>query len=359
MLSPSQYYVLLVTLLQRLPGNPGPAMVAPYVGAELTLEMPVVQSVRDAARWILDQVLAQPQPRLLIRLIRMVDDGDVRMASLVEVAESLDADPARWRSTTPTGEVDWSPLGDPLQVRDGRPFVDRNGFRGLIPRVGSPESPPCTVVLGDSGHGKTYLYEFLKQLADQWGQDTLRVAYSACPSSNPSELDAEMIAFDLAPDLRTDFSKKPRRHEDPHRYARNLVHWICDATPAGPLPSLVILDGFDHRSLGDDVHTFIEGLIESVQTDPDVTARLRVLLLGYDVGRLESRGLELTSSVLEWVDEGAIAQWFRKRYPNEPEYRYNDTAAQIHEMLPEEGSLRMRNLCSLVRMIARQGFEGA
>jgi len=357
----TQQKALLAVLVRHLSVNPGIAQVELFVGS-LALEMPVFHRPLDTARWILDRALAQPGPTLLIHIVRLLDNGDAALASLVELADGLAADPEIWRSITPLGQIDWSTAGDPLEVRDGRPFIDRDAFRSRLPRLGRLDSPGCTVVKGDSGHGKSYLHEFLRQLADQWGQGTsrlLRVGYSACPSSNRSGLTAEMVAYDLAPDLQTEFARRPRKHEDPHRYARNLVSWLTDYTPPGPLPALVILDGFDAGDddrVPEDVYTFIEGLVAAVQKDQEVKARMRLVLLGYDLGRLESRELEFATEVLEWVDAAAIAGWFRKRYPDEPEYRYTDTADEIHRQLPDD-SMRMRHLCNLVRAVG-QGFEG-
>jgi len=364
MLSPEQQQSLVVTVQITLPGSSVPnTVVAGYVGETLALSMPTLPSSRQVAQWIVDRALERPDPRLLINLVRKVDNQDPSMASLVRLADELDADPGLWRSTTPLGPIDWSDDGDPLNVKDGSPFVDRAEFRRLLPRHGRLDTPACTVILGDRGHGKSYLHEFCKQLAQYWGQgqpDLLRVGYSECPSSNLSHLDATMVADDLAAGLGTDFTKRPRQHEDPERNAQNFLHWIVDYTPARPLPALVMLDGFDSKGVADrvpdDVHMFIEGLVEAVQEDPEVAARMRVVLLGYDLGRLEAQKLRYQTSVLEWVDQQAVSDWFRKRYPGEPDYRYDDAAAFIIDRLPGQGPHRMRHLCSLVRGTTQQ-FE--
>jgi hypothetical protein len=364
MLRPEEVESLVVTVQISLPGSAvANVIVAGYVGEALALTMPALPTSRQVAQWMVDRALERPDPHLLIRIVRKVDNLDPRMASLVHLADELEDDPARWRSTTPLGPIDWSTNGDPLNVKDGSPFVDRVGFRRLLPRHGSLDTPVCTVILGDRGDGKSYLHEFCKQLAQYWGQgqpDPLRVAYSECPSGNLSHLDATMVADDLAAGLGTDFTKRPRQHEDPERNAQNLLRWIVDYTPSRPLPALVMLDGFDSAAVADrvpqDVHLFIEDLVEAVQEDPEVAARMRVVLLGYDVGRLEARNLRYETSVLEWVDQQAVVDWFRKRYPGEPDYRYEDAAAFIIDRLPAQGPHRMRHLCSLVRGTTQQ-FE--
>ena len=219
MVTENQQRALKVLLVPRLGSNPSSAVVEPFVGAELSLRLPVSTAVIQVAEWVIDQTLSQDQPTLLIKLIRRLDDGSARVASLVDLADELEADPSCWQA--PSTTVDWSLDGDPLQVIDGRPFVDRSAFRQLIPRLGSSDpTPSCTVVLGDDGHGKTYLTEFCKGLASHWERkqpNLLRVGFSQCPTSTLSDLTPDLLAIDLATGLDADFALMPRPHEDEHR----------------------------------------------------------------------------------------------------------------------------------------------
>ena len=360
MIAEPQQTALKILLMPRLGANPTNVVVAPFVGQTLARQLPVSSAVIHVAEWIVDQALAQDGPDMLINIIRRLDDGSSHVASLVDLADALEADPSTW--VVPESRVDWSLDSDPLQVLDGRPFVDRMGFRRLIPRLGADgTTPACTIVQGEDGHGKSYLTEFCKGLASHWGRrqaDLLRVGLSQCPSSTLAELTPDVPAVDLAAGLGTDLAMMPRPHEDEHRFARNLASWIAETTPAGPLPALAIFDGFARAGVPAPVRTFIEELVRSVQQNPDVSARLRIMLLGYDAGRLESKNLFFERCVLEHVGAEHLEQWFRKRYPGQPNYRYEETVDLIQERLPADGSMRMRRLCTLVR-VAGAGFGGS
>ena len=358
MVTENQQKALKVLLMPWLGSNPTTAVVEPFVGVELSLRLPVSTAVIQVAEWIIDQALTQDRPTMLIRIIRRLDDGSSRVASLVELADRLEADPSGWRAPVP--EVDWSLEGDPLQVLDGRPFVDRSAFRRLIPRLGSlHDTPSCTLVQGNDGHGKTYLTEFCKGLASYWERkqpNLLRVGSSQCPTSTLSDLTPDLPAIDLATGLDADFTMMPRPHEDEHRYARNLATWILETTPEGALPALAIFDGFDRAGVPAPVLTFIEELVAGAQQDADAASRLRIMLLGYDQGRLEKADLAFETCVLEHVGSSHLDRWFRKRYPGQPSFRYEDTVDMIADRLPDDGSMRMRRLNALVRA-AGAGFK--
>lgn len=356
-----QQKALKLMILPRLGSNPTTSVVAGFVGDEVSLRMPVTSIVSQVAEWIIDQALAQDSPTMLIHIIHKVDDESQRMASLIDIAAELAAHPERWPDHNPVAAVDWSVEGDPLQISDGRPFVDRSTFRGLIPRLGADPTPACTVVKGQDGDGKTYLHEFCKKLAGHWGRKQpglLRVGFSECVPNMVAGLTPDIPAFEVATGLGLDFLQAPRPHEDEHRWGRNLASWITAKTPAGALPAVAIFDGYDRSGLPRPIHTFIEELVRGVQQDPVAKARLRIMLLGYDQGRLEQQELEFESCVLEHVGAADIERWFRRRFPDQPAYRYEETAEMIADRLPDNGPLRMRLLCLLMQA-ATSGFEGS
>ncbi len=356
MLTPEQREVLEAMIRHSLGGNPGTREVALFVGDEIADDMPIANRLNDLSDWMLRQAMRQPLPNILIRITRRVDTGDGKLSSIVDLADELEADPARWIQWARDRGVDRSIGGDPLHVEDGRPFIDRSAFRGIIPRESDTDSPTCILVEGHEGAGKTYLCEYCKCLASHW--KNFKVGCTIVGSTNARNINPGTVAIELATGLQTDFARMPRAHEDPHRYARNLVAWITQFTPAKPLPSMMIFDGFDTPRIQDPVRTLIEGLIRSVQDDEQVRRRLRVLLLGYDRERLERKGLSFKPCVLEFVDTKHIEEWLRRRFPDQPDYRYEDTASEIESRLPPPGGVRLRELCNLVS-VANATFQDA
>ena len=357
MLKPEQRSVLISIVLRQLPNNPTVALVEPYVGPGIAERIPS-GTVRQVAEWIIDQVLAQETPDRLVDMIFRVDNGSQRLASLVELAEALQNDPGAWRSSASSGEVDWSVDGDPLHVIDGRPFVDRLSFRRQIPRPGSLDTPAVTVVQGENGHGKSYLLEYCRKLAAHWASarpDILRLAISECPTWFAS-LTPEVPAHELAMDLKLDLSWAPRKHEDPHRYARNLASWIASATRPGPLPAVLLLDGYGVLGVPEPVLTFIDTLVKILGSDTAIQRCLRVVLLDYDVGRLERKEFAYEDLVLEHVGDEEIIRWFERRFPDLPKYRHEFSAQAILDKVPANGPLRMRHICHLIERLSQE-FE--
>lgn len=352
LLNQDQLTTLNSFLLNQLTVNPSTATLAIFVGEEIAHDIPILPRLQDIAYWLIGQTLTQPTPGSLIKLVRALDDGNAALASIVAIAARLEIDAQDW--------LDWRNLEeatavDPLHVQDGRPFIDRGIFRDLLPKIDESETPDCIVVYGGAGSGKTYLHEYLKQLSAL--RRSFEVGFTAVGSSNARSMTPGVAAVDIALGLKTNFQQQPREHEDPHRYAKNLVSWITKSTPSRAAPSIAVFDGFNSDGISDPMHTFIEELIHSIQNDEVTRRRIRVVLLGYDVGRLEQRGLDYEQYTLEFLDQTHIEDWLELRFPERSRYQYEETASSIIERLPPTDELRLHQLCSLVRVAMVQFAE--
>ena len=363
-LTVAQREALKGVVARRLPANPTIRNIEAYLPPALAEQMPSGIAL-DIADWVISTALAQKTCDALVTIIRVLDTHDETLSSLVKLAGDLDNGTIQWQISLSAGTIDWTVEGDPLQVADGRPFVDRAGFRQLLPRLGAIDTPNCIVVKGDYGYGKSYLQEYLKMLARHWtgpGENRmLRVGISEFRSGQGSELSPGIPARELGVGL--ELRRPPKAHADLHRYARNLAAWIAGEVPAGPLPALAIFDGYDDSEVSGPVQTLIEELISIVQTDARAGSRLRVILLGYDTGRLDKYGLQYKQDkiglqyqqyVLEHVDDKEIARWFQKRHPGQQSFRYEDAVDLIREEVPADGSLRMRHLCVMMQSLSAE-----
>jgi hypothetical protein len=292
-----------------------------------------------------------------VKIVLYLDNGDTRMQSLVELAHALEKGSRLWQGSVAAGSIDWSLDGDPLHIDDGRPFIDRAEFRKRLPRLGSLDTPLCTVVKGEDGYGKSYLHKYCKKLVEHWAsppRNMLRVGITECPSGQAKNLDPDVPALELSSGLGLKMNRFPRRSEDPYRFARNLASWIATETPVGPLPALAILDGYGDSS--ESVHLFIEELVRIIQSEEEVGKKLRVILLDYDTGRLDRKELKFALYVLEHVGDEEIGGWFQKRYPGQAGFHYEDAVDTIREQVREDGPLRMRNINVLMQLLSA-GFE--
>lgn len=356
MLSNDQCRVLQALILPLLGTNPNVEIVSLLVGDDIALDMPTVNRPYTLAQWIVNKALSQNTPDVLIKLVGAVDNLDAGAASIVQLAEHLEADPSGWRGGRRGRAVDWNLTGDPLEVDDdGGPFLDRERFRRLLPRIGVEDGPTCILVQGAQGSGKTYLSKFCTRLSRE--REELRVGYASLGASGSRSVGPDTPALDLAKGLQTSLAREPRWHEDPHRYARNLAAWIASHTPKKPIPALAILDEVEGPNLPDAIHTFVQDLVRRIQTDPNASARLRVVLLGYDAARLEEAGLEFETCILEFIDAPHIDAWFRSRYPARESYEYEDTVAMILDRVREHGSSRLHKLCARIQLVGRNFFQ--
>lgn len=351
MLDPNQRAVLAAFFVDRLPSNPAVGQLSIFVGDEVARQLPTLPSIKAIVDWLIDRALNQDQPDCLVKIIRTVDDGDAQFATIVAIAERLEADAAvwaEWRGSTGASAI------DPLHVHDGRPFLDRDIFRGYLPQPGIAGTPSCILVEGETGSGKSYLYEYLKRFA--FVRKSFEIGFATVGASNARGMTPLIVATAIAAGLRTSFQHKPRMHEDPTRHAKNLATWIIEDTPERSAPSLVVLDGFDADGVSDPTFTFIEELISGVANDEEAKKRLCILLLGYSASRLESLGLQYDRCTLEYVGGPHISQWLKQKFPGRPEYQYNDTAEEVIENIPTTGETRLLLLNSLLQAASAE-FE--
>ena len=352
MLSPIQRAVLTAFFVDRLPSNPAVGQLSIFVGEDVARQLPTLPSIKAIVDWLIDKALNQDVPDCLINIIRTVDDGNIEFAAIVAIAERLEADASvwsEWRNAESLGAL------DPLHVHDGRPFLDRDLFRNYLPRADIEETSNCILVEGGSGSGKSYLYEYLKRLANV--RKNFEIGFAAVGASNARGMSPQIVATAVAAGLKINFQHKPREHEDPTRYAKNLATWLIEDAPERTAPSIVVLDGFDADGVSAPMFTFIEELISGVANDDEAKKRLCILLLGYDVARLQDLNLEFERCTLEYVDRTHISAWLKQKYPGLPGYRYDDTADWVIEQIPTGGETRLLMLNSFVQAASAQ-FEG-
>jgi hypothetical protein len=304
------------------------------------------------ANWIVDQVLRAPSPTGFIDLVEVAVGPSGGLPSVSTLADELAANPRSWVPLGSVPSFDWSIEEDPLDIPDGRPFIDRKGFREKLPRAGATQSPNCLLVKGDTKGGKSYLHDFCKALKES--RQGFSVGYTYSFGLPPADVEVRMIANELSFGLNTDQRGRPDPHEEPERDAENLARWIAHYTPESPVPAVAILDEFSHPDLAESVHRFILELAGELQRNETVRAKLRLVLTDYDEGRLSKAGISFESYVLEPIGAPDIADWLRKRFPQQPDYRYDQAATTIVGAAARyPAGQRMLFLNQLVRSAAR------
>ncbi|UHD16370.1 hypothetical protein [Thiocapsa bogorovii] len=349
MLSTDERKVLEIKVLGALPGVAGYTAVAAFLGPDLARQMPTYLYPLQLAQWMVEQALLQPSPSIFVKMVRAVDDLDAGAASISTLANRLDADPSGWVPLSDATNPDWRLEADPLEVDElGSPFLDREGFRRRLPRLGAEQGPGCLLVQGDKGAGKTYLSRFCRRLSAQ--RPGLRVGFAEIGGAGTG-LPPQEPALRLGLELGTDMARRPRSHASPDSYARYLASWIAawTSTPSA-LPALAILDQEHETTVSDAVHTFVQELVRQIQTDPATHARLRVILLGYDHELLRQAGLEFDAYTLEYIEAHHIRQWLARRFPEKPEYMYEDAVDMIIAESASMGVDRLRGLALCTRM---------
>lgn len=349
---------LSAVLLDRLSVSVNAVVVRTYVGDAIALRLPAnLTRVADYAEWMIDETLSQPTSAEFVKLVRAVSDAAIiaaKIATLVQLAGNLESGATTWVPVGLQSRVDWKLEQDPCEAGEGEPFLNRKNFRELLPRLPPdlPPAPACTVVSADRGHGKTYLRDYCRYYASQWGD--LNVITSAVPSSGVPSLTPDMVADEIASRLGTKQTRRPRKHESDNRRGEDLADWIVSFTPKRAVPPLVMLDGYDHTDLPASVHAFILELVKRTTSDAEVAAsRLRLVLLGYPAGKLQEHNItKHTPCILGFVDKEDVRAWFVRKFPGLPDYIYDDTTDAVLDGVPNNGELRMRMLCTKVRTAA-------
>src|SRR5262249_24999074 len=152
-------------------------------------------------------------------------------------------------------------------VADGRPFVNRRGFRQLLPRLGAADTPSCVLVTGDPLEGKSFLSDFCRAFA--MCRSDLKVGYARAPANAVYTNSPRNLITQLALDLGVVVDdENPVVHPEPERDAGNLANWIAQNTANRPLPSLAILDEFGRSGVKEPYHRFVTELSKYVQASP-------------------------------------------------------------------------------------------
>ena len=356
LITPAQYATLRSLMVLRMPAAVDANFITNIPAPELAAKMPTSTRVGNIASWLVDEVLRRPKPDYFINVVYFANDMQPGMASLVALADSLSADPLLWTPLN-SARPDWTIDSDPLDIADGRPFVDRRGFRELLPRLDAVDTPPCILVTGGTAEGKSYLYDFCR--AFMMGREGVRVGYARIPPNAVDTSSPRALAERLALDLDLSFDDQPDEHAEPERDAENLATWIARYSPERAVPALAILDEFGRDGVSDAHHKFVTVLAQRIQQDPLIRTRLRLVLIDYDRDRLAKAGITHGHYVLEPVEPGHIETWFRMRHPNHPDYRYQNAAQKIADRLNQlQPTVRMERLNNLVRA-ASKTFAGA
>ena len=331
MISSDEYEALIRLLQADLPASADGARLLGYVGPEAADRVPTATHLRALARWIVDEVLRQPTPDRFVFIVKSLDVGRLGIASLVALADGLDNGAIAWAPLA-GASLDWAIDADPLTVAPNRPFIDRRGFRQLLPRAGACDTPACTVVSGERFQGKSYLKDFCLAFSGSRG-GRLAVAYTRFPESGAYDGSARIYALEIAEALSVSAQDEPPEAADDERDALGLANWIGHYQPERAMPALVIFDEFGKAEVSDAQHRFIIELARLVQTDGWVRRRLRLILIDYPVDRLSWEGIVYEPHVLELVESTHIADWLRKTFPGRPPFLYENSAARIQRKL--------------------------
>ncbi|WP_341887204.1 ATP-binding protein [Variovorax sp. YR752] len=350
LMTPSQYTTLVTLVALRLPAAVDAGYVSNITGPDVAAKMPTSTRTDTVARWLVDEILRASTPAYFISVVEFANDLQSGAASLVTLANTLRTDPAQWQPLD-GARPDWTVDSDPLAVADGRPFVDRRGFRELLPRFGVTGTPACILVTGDTAGGKSYLHDFCRALVA--GREGLSIGYARVPSNDLANPSPRPLAERLALDLDVSIDAEPDEHGEPERDAENLATWIARYSVDRSIPALAILDEFGRSGVSPAHHKFVVTLARRVQDDARVRARLRVVLIDYQKERLSDAGIQYQHYVLEPIEASHLEMWFRMRFPGHENYRYETAAQRIADRVTKLApAQRMEGLNNFVRAAA-------
>ncbi len=318
------------------------ARLAGLLGPALAARVPAFDQPFQAAKWAVEQALAAPHFGVFTTLVRAVDPAGT-LPPLIRFVQQLE-----------TGEVPWVALGggERLVVDNDQPFVDREPDRAAIEAmVTADANVRCVSIQAGSGEGKSWLLKWFREFAPTL--PNTRFGTYQVDGAIARYLVPGPVATSIALDIGLGTQRRPRRHEDPDRWAQNLAVWLVRGVRDTGIVTVVALDGFAHPQLPEAIHTFVRTLIEEQQKDAEAAACLRVVLLGYDEARLRDHQLAFESRILEYVDQAKVEDWLRRRVPGRPDFEYEEAALDVVEQIPDTGPTRMRELCTEVRAAAR------
>ena len=157
-LNPNQRQALKKLLIPQLGANPSSRVVEPYVGETFSQTLPTASSVSQIADWVIDRLLEQRTPDLMIRAIERLDDETRQAGILLELASELRGHPELWEPAAwPTASV--APLVHWNVPNRNEYFTGRTDLLDTLNRLlnESKTAALTQAITGLGGIGKTQI----------------------------------------------------------------------------------------------------------------------------------------------------------------------------------------------------------
>lgn len=280
------------------------AGVAVFIGQIAARDAPAGNSAR-IAQWLLHRALSESTPDLFLRLVQEVDRaGEVE--AFHELATDLLTGSTAWR--TGSASVLWLPRR--------RPFLDRDALRDHLTLMARGLGPPAITIEGGTGQGKRTMTRFIDDLA--------AVTESFIPLSFELRPDPEEFWLPtLIGQLREESGLppppdywSPEAQREASTSAATLVQEMM-LNPSGAVIWLVV-NVVQAAGLEPEVLRFISDLVEQVQSAPELTRRLRVIVLTAKLVELQFRADFPADCrhVLPAMTSAQIRSWFAEVLPS-------------------------------------------
>jgi hypothetical protein len=310
-----------------------PAVVATLIGFQAVGQAPAGMNGFRYADWIVAYSLRQPAKDVFVNLVRTLDPGEALVPLHALLAE-LEADGSRW-----------SAPAQPLWIPPGWPFIDRASLRDVLATMAEGGGLAAVSIEGPFGEGKRTMAAYVNYLAQETN------GFSPIIRELRQE-PADTALFAIATDFWVALGAPidiDTTHAEPERQATTLAQQIAFAASAAPLPIWFVATVIDHTGLAAGLLKFVDELLRLVQSAPEISRKLRVIVLCDQLPLLELRNPPPTDArfSLPQITSLEIRQWLEAAAPGKTPTLYQlaaDTVMQSLDLPTLEPSSRLRRL---------------
>lgn len=317
-LTPELHRRLVDSVLPYLGEQPS-TVARTLLGATAMLRAPVAGTAHENwARWVVSYSLRHSSPALFVRVVEEVDAGGA-LVELHAIVASLRGDPSMWDAPAEQG----------LWVPTGWPFIDRAPVRDILADMarGHAGAPTALAIEGPYGHGKKTIGDYIERLSQETRAFVPAIVHIR-PEPRPGLLNKMVsdlaMALGIYPDLTT-------THVEPERQAAVHVNTLALDALTAPTTAWFVANVIDHRSLEQGVLTFLDALLGALKTTPELTEKLRVVVVCDQISLLEldnAPPLEARSTLTQ-VTAAEIREWLEAAVPGKSPGLYDLTANSV------------------------------
>lgn len=155
------------------------------------------------------------------------------------------------------------------------PFVDRETVRETLMEMSTLEGWCGIVVNGPPRVGKSYCHELVTYLVNSSGPTPAPPRFVNLKAASNHQISP----FELARNLFVSDAGLPTQlpGQSLERWAADIAAWVAICADKLPARVWLVLDGFDHPSVPEEMHEFVARLAEQARS----RSTLRIVLLGY------------------------------------------------------------------------------